>query len=100
LAIAMKSFGRAGHGIYRWCSRALLTVGAISHRTQHLARLLDVTAPQQRGPLACEAIGLVRSHLSIGNDDAPGRRRVIVGAPLRLECLAVFGPVNDHFSNG
>jgi hypothetical protein len=91
-----------------WSSRiALPAIRAIAQCTQDLARFLKVTAPEQRGSLGRETIGLVGRHLPVGDNDASGGRHAGMGEPPRLECLAVFDPMNGrnrgcvgHFNNG
>jgi hypothetical protein len=82
----MECFGRAG---IRRCGRisrtSLATIRAIPQRGQHLARLLKVTAPEKRGPLARQTIGLVGGHLPVSDHDTRGRRRIVMGAPPSLE---------------
>src|SRR5262245_57045645 len=93
----MESFGPASDRSCDWGSRfTMRPIRAIPQRTQHLARLLTVTAPEKRGTLTRETIGLVCSHLPVSDNDALGRWRAVMGAPPCLECLAVFEPMNDR----
>src|SRR5262245_48479667 len=92
----MKCLGDVGVVAEGWRPGiALPAIRALAHGIQYLARLLEIAAPQKRGSLAGEAIGFVRGHSSVSDDDAGGRRRARMGAPGRLECLAVFEPMND-----
>jgi len=91
--------GTGGHRSFGRSSRfTLRTIRAIPQRNQHLACLLKVTAPEKRRPLTCETIGLVCRHSPVSDNGARGRWCTAVGTPPRLECLAVFEPVNDRVS--
>jgi hypothetical protein len=45
-----------------------LVVGATRQRIQHLSRVLEITAPQQRVALACESIRIVGGHAIVGGN--------------------------------
>src|SRR5262249_10835490 len=93
----MECFGRAGD---RSCGRSsrstLRTIRAIPQCAQHLASLLKVTAPEKRGPLARETIGLVCCQFPVSDSDARGRRHTAMGAPKCLEFPAVIEPMNHR----
>src|SRR6185437_254329 len=98
--MAMEGFGRGR--CYRRCSQLLrlarLTIGASRECKQHLARALEVAAPQQRGTLASKAICVISRDALIGDDHAPGRRRTTLRAPARGALLAILCPTNDRMS--
>ena len=77
-------------------SLARPAVGATRQRKQHLARVLEITPPQQRGALAREAIRIVGRDVVIGDDHVPGRRHPALRAPARRARLTALGPVNDR----
>src|ERR1700756_3433096 len=96
----MEGFGRRcghrGNGRRFWL--AWLAFYAIRHRKQHLARVLEVTPPQQCAALAGEAIGIVGRDEVIDDDYARGGRRPALRAPARRARLAALSPVNDRVS--
>src|SRR5579864_1985215 len=93
----MECFRRPGDRIRGRGSRSTRpTIGAIPQRAQHLASFLKVTAPEKRGALTCETIGLVCAHFPVSDNHARGRRRTVMGAPECLACLALIEPVNHR----
>src|SRR5579862_1016990 len=91
----MERFGR--RRAHRGCGRPFflvrLAVGATRQRQQHLARVLEIAPPQERGALAREAIRIVSRDVVIGDDHVLGRRPAF-RAPEGRARLAVLGPVN------
>ena len=72
------------------------TVRATRQRTQHLARILKVAAPQQRRALARKSIGLIGRGFVIGDDHASRGRCSAFGEPPRLARLTALGPLKDR----
>ena len=98
LAMEMEGFGRrrGRRGCGRLFRLARPAVGATRQRNQHLARVLEVAPPQQRGALAREAVRVVGRHAVVGDDHALRGRRAALRAPARGARLAVLGPVHDR----
>jgi hypothetical protein len=64
--------------------------------TQHLARVLKITAPQQRRTLARQSVRLICDHGVIGEDHALRRGRSAFGEPARRARFFALGPVKNR----
>ena len=71
-------------------------VGASGQCHQHLARILEVPPPQQRGPLAGKPVGLLSAGAVIRDDHARGGRRSAFRAPARTTRLPCFRPTDER----
>jgi hypothetical protein len=81
LAVAVES----GSGNIFGCGLPALQlarpVDTTHQRLQQLARILEVTAPEQRSTFGCKTIGRICGHRVVGYHDAFRRRGAALGAP-------------------
>ena len=75
-------------------------VDAPGQRLHHLPGVLEVTAPEQAGAFAGQAVGGVGGHRVVGFDDAPGWRRAALGTPQRRMRHARFLPFDKGRAGG
>lgn len=90
-AVHMERLGGIGG---RRLARA--AVDAAGQRRQQLAGVVEVAAPQQRGALAGEFVGVVGLRPVVRDDDAAGWRGAILGAPTGGTGLVGLGPFDDR----
>jgi hypothetical protein len=92
LAMQMKGFGRRCRRGRGFPSR--LAIDAPRKRLQQLPRVLEVAPPQQRRPLACEAVGGIGGRGVVRDDNPIGRRRTALRAPASGAYFAPLFPAD------
>jgi hypothetical protein len=69
-------------------------IRSIGERDEHLTRVLEVAAPQQRLALAGESIRLIRAESVVDDTHTLRRRRAALGLPAHAAGRAILGPMN------
>ena len=78
---------------------SLDTLDATLQGLQELARILEVTPPQQCRALAGQAVGLVSAQAVVGDLHAARRSCALGRTPVQRVRLALLGPCDGHFNS-
>jgi hypothetical protein len=82
------------HSLCCTSRHAAPTVGPLTQGNQHLARILEIAAPQQGHALAGQAVGCIGAHAIVGQLHLLGRRCATFGLPPCAAINAVFNPAD------